>query len=497
MSNRRPPLHPITLRFFDDDLERSYLEESVDASLGIVRATLVMGALLFAAYGWLDQVLVPHEADAIWLFRFPIVLLILIAYGLTYVERLRSRLRIVLWSLVVITGFDVAIMMWRWPEELGDLYVTGMMMVFMYAHGHLRLRFIHATSANMAIIACYTAIVPFDTFVARGAILGGASVLCMFASYAIEFFDRKSFWHNMMLMDQRRELENEYARKTQELEAVRRLQLSLLPQEVPGCLPADVAVAMRPALEIGGDYYDFESYEDGGVTFAIGDATGHGAEAGAMVTATKILFATLSREPDVSDILVRSASTLRRVGISKLYMALAVGRLYNGELQLAGAGMPPAIIYRASTGEFEEIPLKGMPLGGFAEFPYTTTTTHVEPGDTIILMSDGFPEAFNQQGEMLGYERAFEIVRSVASLEPVQMIETLMEKAQAWSGDGLISDDITFLVLKANPTTKEGERQIDQLVRRPVATHDDSEDETYVDDGGVPAHEQTALTAFA
>src|SRR5690606_29784454 len=117
---------------------------------------------------------------------------------------------------------------------------------------------------------------------------------------------------------------------------------------------------------------------DGGVTFAIGDATGHGAEAGAMVTATKILFASLSREVRIEDILIRSTNTLKRVGINKLYMALAVGRLQDSELHLAGAGMPPALIYRAETGECEMVSLKGMPLGSFAEFPYSATRTRLE-----------------------------------------------------------------------------------------------------------------------
>lgn len=460
----------MTLRFYDDSLEAAYREDSAQTNLSIVRVTLVMGALLFAAYAWLDQMLVPHDAGLVWAIRFPVVLLILVAYSLTYVERLRIHMHVVLWVLVLVAGLDVAIMQWMWPEELGYLYLTGMMMVFMYAHGHLRLRFVHATSATAAMLASYAAIVPFTTLRITGPILGGAMALCMFASYAIEFFDRKSFWHNMMLMDQQRQLEREHGRKTQELEAVRRLQMSLLPQEVPGCLPADVAVAMRPALEIGGDYYDFEADDQGGVTFAIGDATGHGAEAGAMVTATKILFATLSREPDVADILARSATTLRRVGISKLYMAMAVGRLRDGRLQLAGAGMPPAVIYRAATGNCEEVSLKGMPLGGFANFPYESAETTVEPGDTIILMSDGFPEAFNEDGEMLGYERASEFVRSVASLEPTSMIEALMEFAEEWSGHGPISDDITFLVLRAGPASSETDRMREEKLSHPAAT---------------------------
>ena len=451
MSSQRPPLSPFTLRFYDDAQEAAYREEYVESSLSIVRVTLILGALLYAAYAYLDRILVPDGVAAVWAVRFPIVLLILLAFSLTYVDGLRRHLNLVMSALIVIAGLDVTLMMWRWPDELGHLYVSGMLMVFMYAHGHLRMRFVYATGSTLLVVASYAVVVPFQTLLETGSILGGAVLLCMFASYAIEFFDRKSFWHDMMLTDKRLQLEREHARKSQELEAARRLQISLLPQKVPGCLDADIAVAMRPAVEIGGDYYDFDAYGEGGVTFAIGDATGHGAEAGAMVTATKILFASLSREKRIEDILVRATTTLKRVGINKLYMALAVGRLKGSELHLAGAGMPPALIFRAETGHCETVSLKGMPLGSFAAFPYSATRIRLEPGDTVILMSDGFPESFNESGEMLGYERAIEIVRGVAQMEPSDMIAALMEHARAWSGRGPVRDDITFMALRYRP----------------------------------------------
>ena len=72
MPARRPPLRPLTLRFYDDALEAAYREDSVQTNLSIARVTLVMGALLFAAYGWLDQMLVPHDAGLVWAIRFPI-----------------------------------------------------------------------------------------------------------------------------------------------------------------------------------------------------------------------------------------------------------------------------------------------------------------------------------------------------------------------------------------------------------------------------------------
>lgn len=89
---------------------------------------------------------------------------------------------------------------------------------------------------------------------------------------------------------QERLLLAEYRRKSDELEQARRFQLSLLPKEVPDHPGLELAVAMNAATEVGGDFYDFRRGEDGSLTLAVGDATGHGARAGTMVTVIKSLF---------------------------------------------------------------------------------------------------------------------------------------------------------------------------------------------------------------
>lgn len=451
MQENRLPLNPITLRFRDAGMEEAYEEEYSASSLPLIRVTLIMGALLYAAFGYLDYRLVPQDSAAVWAVRFPLVLLILVVFASTYLEGLHRRLNEIMSTLIVVAGLNVVVMMWRWPEELGYFYVSGVLMIFMYAHGHLRMRFIYATGSTWLIILIYALIVPLDVFIDTGMVLGGAVVLCMFASYVIEFYDRKSFWHRMMIDDQRRLLEKEHARKSRELESARRLQLSLLPQEVPDASAAEIGVAMRSAAEIGGDYYDFVVGDDGSVTFAIGDATGHGAEAGALVMATKILFSSLSHEEDVANILTTASGRLKRIGVTKLYMAMAVGRIRGSELHLAGAGMPPAVIYRAATGDVEEVPLKGMPLGSFADYPYTSARLRLDAGDAVILMTDGFPESFNEEGEMFGYDRALEVVRDVARMHPSDGIAALMDHARAWCGDRPVADDITFMMLRAKP----------------------------------------------
>jgi hypothetical protein len=89
--------------------------------------------------------------------------------------------------------------------------------------------------------------------------------------------------------------ENE--RQAKELEEARQLQLSMLPKKLPQIPNLEIAAYMKPATEVGGDYYDFHISSDGTLTVAVGDATGHGLKAGTVVTATKGLFNNLAHAP--------------------------------------------------------------------------------------------------------------------------------------------------------------------------------------------------------
>ena len=247
-------------------------------------------------------------------------------------------------------------------------------------------------------------------------------------------------------------LQSENLRQTQELDAARDLQLSMLPETMPEHQTVALAAFMQTATEVGGDYYDFNLADDGTLTLAIGDATGHGTKAGTMVTATKSLWHAFSGEPDLVVVLQKSSRALKQMGLPKLYMALALARVQDHTLELAGAGMPPALVYRAATRHVETIPLKGMPLGGPGTFPYQKTCVLLSAGDTVMLMSDGFPELFNAEGEMLGYERAVTVFDEVADRSPEEIIEHFKESASTWMNGRAQDDDVTFLVMRV----KEG-----------------------------------------
>ncbi len=247
----------------------------------------------------------------------------------------------------------------------------------------------------------------------------------------------------------RQELEAENEQRARELEGARQLQLSMLPQNIPQLPRLEVAAYMKPAAEVGGDYYDFHLSEDGVLTVAIGDATGHGLKAGTVVTATKSLFSHLAQESNIPTIFQQSSRALKRMNLRSLFMAMTIAKVEGYQLTLGSAGMPPVLIYRAEQKAVEEVSLKGLPLGSLTAYSYSERRMDLEPGDVVVLMSDGYPERFNSANETLDYESAKSVLLELSTLTPQEIIEVLVKIGDRWADGRPQDDDVTFVVLKA------------------------------------------------
>jgi len=246
---------------------------------------------------------------------------------------------------------------------------------------------------------------------------------------------------------EQRVLEVEYERKSRELEEAREFQLSLLPAEPPTHEDLEISVLVRTATEVGGDYYDYHPGPDGTLTLAIGDATGHGARAGTMVTVVKSLFAGRVDGSDLSAFLDEGNRTIRQMGLERMAMALTVARIDGRRLELASAGMPPALVFRNSSGRLDELQCEAPPLGSLA-YEYRCLSTDLDPGDVILMMTDGFPELENPEGEPLGYDAMQSLFRDVAGESTEKILASFAEEAGRWTEGQPPSDDITFLAIR-------------------------------------------------
>jgi len=246
----------------------------------------------------------------------------------------------------------------------------------------------------------------------------------------------------------RQELAAENEARAKELEGARQLQFSMLPQSLPQLPHLEIAAYMKPATEVGGDYYDFHLSDDGVLTVAVGDATGHGLKAGTVVTATKSLFNHLAQESEIPAIFQQSSRALKRMNLRSLFMAMAIAKVKGYQLTLGSAGMPPTLIYRAARRLVEEISLGGVPLGSLTDYSYRKRSLDLAPGDVVVLMSDGYPERFNSKNEMLDYGSAKSVLLEIAILPPQEIIEVFVKIADKWAEGRPQDDDMTFVVIK-------------------------------------------------
>jgi serine phosphatase RsbU (regulator of sigma subunit) len=242
------------------------------------------------------------------------------------------------------------------------------------------------------------------------------------------------------------QVENE--RKSKELEEARQLQLSMLPKVLPQVPHLDIAVYMKTATEVGGDYYDFHLSIDGTLTVVLGDATGHGMKAGTMVTTTKSLFNVLAPNPNIVETFHEMTRCLKLMHLEKLSMCMTMLKIIGSKLQMSAAGMPPVFIYKQESQTTEEHVLKGMPLGTMVNFPYTIKESKLNSGDTILIMSDGFPELQNEKDEVYGYKRVRNSFEEIAEKEPEEIIHHLKDVGSKWVNSNEPDDDLTFVVIK-------------------------------------------------
>ena len=246
----------------------------------------------------------------------------------------------------------------------------------------------------------------------------------------------------------RRLLESDNARKTAELEDARNVQVAMLPlcrNDIPGY---DICFSMRTATEVGGDYYDYLLSADGTFTMVMGDATGHGMKSALMVATIKSLFHSYGQHLSIVDFFTRCTEIIKQMKFGNLFMSLSFLRVRDKNFTVSCAGMPSILIFRQSTGQIEEVLFKSMPLGAHLNFPYQQKEGSLEPGDVLLLVSDGITELFNNKMEMLNRENIKNRFLENAGLTANEIVAGLFAEADSWRGERPQDDDITIIVVK-------------------------------------------------
>lgn len=248
---------------------------------------------------------------------------------------------------------------------------------------------------------------------------------------------------------EKRTLQVENDRKTKELEEARQLQLSMLPKKLPVLPNLEFAAFMRTATEVGGDYYDFKVQDNGIINIALGDATGHGLQAGTMVTLMKGFFTSDSNRLDLQDFMSECSSRIKEIELGRILMSFAYLKIDHNKLYITNAGMPPIYYYNSNTGVIEEIMIPGMPLGAMRNIKYKMVEKEINRGDIILMLTDGLPEQMNDQNEMFDYSRIKSNFCDFVHYKPDDIIKQLIIEGDKWMKGVTQADDISFVIIKA------------------------------------------------
>ena len=249
----------------------------------------------------------------------------------------------------------------------------------------------------------------------------------------------------------------EQERTNGELRIANNIQQALLPTtEESQAITEDVCVEGRliPAKQVGGDLYN-TVVRDGKLFFCIGDVSGKGIPSALIMAVTQVLFRNLaSRENNPAHIMKQLNETACRNNKSNIFVTLFIGvlDLPTGYLRYCNAGHELPILPGQSA-TLEAKP--NLPIGLFEDFDYEMETLVMQPGSSLFLYTDGLTEARNAKGKLFGRDRVVQMIEACGSMEPKQLVETVISKWHQFIGTTEQSDDLTLLALNYTPSQEQ------------------------------------------
>lgn len=244
------------------------------------------------------------------------------------------------------------------------------------------------------------------------------------------------------------------ARMQEELNVGRDIQLSMLPRIFPAFpdrKELELYAVLEPALEIGGDLYDFFLVDEHRLCFVVGDVSGNGVPAALFMAMTKITVKTrAAADPSPASIVTHLNDALSAENDSCMFVTLYLGilNLRDGTLLTTNAGHNPPLLKRRD-GSFEWLTSQDGPLvGPMPGIAFKESLLQLEPGDELFLYTDGVTEADNKRRELFGKDRLREVLTKSLAVSVVDRLHDVMNAVRTFAGDAPQADDITMLGLR-------------------------------------------------
>lgn len=245
----------------------------------------------------------------------------------------------------------------------------------------------------------------------------------------------------------------------------RTVQSQIIHSDIPSFRAIDIKAAYEPMVEVSGDYFDYyRSHES--LTVIIADVSGHGVPAALITMALHYHFRLLSAQGlSLLELLSQLNEHMKPILPSGIYFTAQLLRIHSDySFTFVNAGHPKMLHFSAMSSELlAQYDTPGFPLGiaPFDVREYEEVSGKLRPGETLVLLTDGFAEQQNSSHEQPGAEKVVSWLRAALS-EPSQAIEAFMQSFKLYRGDEPNGDDLTVLTLHYNLRHLEAETMVYQ-----------------------------------
>jgi len=257
---------------------------------------------------------------------------------------------------------------------------------------------------------------------------------------------------HILLREARAQLASQLRALNNELEMARQIQLSILPHSIPTLPGLEIAARFFPMTSVAGDFYDFIQIDDRHIGILIADVSGHGLPSALIASMLQVaLTGQAGHASEPAQVLAGLNRALcgkfTHNFVTAAYVYLDLEKNF---MRYAGAGHPPVLQWRISTGKTAKVLENGLVLGMFEEAIYEALEFPLELGDRYVLYTDGVPEAANPSEEEFGVDRFMRFIENHKHLGADQFVQTFLAELSRWSGQTAEQgqqDDITLLVV--------------------------------------------------
>lgn len=257
---------------------------------------------------------------------------------------------------------------------------------------------------------------------------------------------------HILLREARAQLANQLLAINAELEMARQIQLSILPHELPKLQGLDIAARFMPMTSVAGDFYDFLEIDDKHLGILIADVSGHGLPSALIASMLQVaLTAQVGHASEPARVLAGlNLAICGKFSDNFVTAAYMYVDLEKNIMRYGGAGHPPLLQWRSSSGNSVQVLENGLVLGIIPEAEYATLELPLGPGDRTVLYTDGILEASNAAEEQYGQERFMEYLERNKALQANQFADSFLGEISKWSqatADQGQQDDLTLLVV--------------------------------------------------